>query len=52
LAEVYVAIASSFSANHNDSEALKYYHQADIALNQAKVMVEIVLLWIAIPKLS
>ena len=32
LAESYSAIASSFSNNHNDSEALRYYHQAYLHL--------------------
>jgi diguanylate cyclase (GGDEF)-like protein len=34
LAETYTAIASSFSANHNDSEGLKYYHQAYLLIKE------------------
>lgn|GEM_PF-4234249 len=34
LAESYGSIASSFTANHNDSEALKYYHQAYLLIKE------------------
>ncbi len=34
LADSYGAIASSFSENYNDSEALKYYHKAFIVIQE------------------
>lgn len=34
LADSYTFIASSFSANHNDIEALKYYHQAYLQIQK------------------
>ena len=44
LGESYGAIGSSFSANHNDSEALKYFHQAYLHIKESGDELELALL--------